>query len=181
MVNIRPAEPDDDERIIALRAQAFNINEHGQEAMRQDPRIDEVMVAELDGRVVGTTRSIPMGHFFGGRAIDAGGVSGVAVGAGARGRGIGSAMIREQARLQRPQMPIASLYPATVPIYRSAGYGFGGIRTFWKVRLDALPQGGRLDVEPMEDGALEDVNATYEQLAAGTNGLIRRSESWWRK
>jgi predicted acetyltransferase len=182
MVTIRPAEPDDVERIIALRVQAFNINEHGQEAMRKDPRIDEVLVAVESGRrIVGTTRSIPMGHFFGGRSISAGGVSGVAVGAEARGKGVGSAMITEQLRLQRTRTPIASLYPATVPIYRNAGYGFGGIRTFWKARLDALPQGGPLDVVPFDDADIAEVNAAYEQLASGTNGLLQRSNEWWRK
>src|SRR5216684_1034964 len=95
MVTIRPAQPDDVERIITLRTQAFNINEHGREAMRKDPRIPEVRVAEIDGQVVGTARAIPFAHFFGGRPIEAAGISGVAVSAEARGRGVGATMMRE--------------------------------------------------------------------------------------
>ena len=144
MVTIRPATEDDVEQIIALRTQAFNINEHGREAMRKDPRVPEVRMAELDGRVVGTARAIPFAHFYGGRAVEAAGISGVAVAAEARGRGVGAAMMREYLQELRPTFPISTLYPATVPIYRHAGYGFGGVRTFWKSRLDALPQAGAL-------------------------------------
>ena len=181
MVTIRPATAADVERIISLRTQAFNINEHGREAMRKDPRIPEVRVAEIDGRVVGTARAIPFAHFFGGRPIEAAGISGVAVSAEARGRGVGAAMMREFLRELRPGMPISTLYPATVPIYRHAGYGFGGVRTFWKTRLDALPQTGPLDAEPFTDADLPAVIDAYERFASGTNGLVRRSEDWWQR
>ncbi|MGZ4103692.1 MAG: GNAT family N-acetyltransferase [Actinomycetota bacterium] len=181
MVTIRPAAPDDLDRIVALRAQAFNIDEIPQQTYRSDPHLEEVIVVEIDGRVVATTRAIPFAHFFGGRTVEAGGISGVAVAAEARGRGVGSAMILEQLRELRGHAPIASLYPATVPIYRKAGFGFGGIRTFWKARQDALPQSSSVRVEPFDDGHLPEVNAAYERFAAGTNGLVRRSEDWWRK
>ena len=181
MVDFRPARLDDVEQIIALRTQAFNINTHGRESMRKDPRVDEVRVAEVDGRVVGTARAIPFGHFYGGNAVDAAGISGVAVGAEARGQGVGRMMMREFLRELRPRTPISTLYPATVPVYRSVGYGFGGVRTFWKSRLDALPQDGTLKAELFTDGDVAEVNAAYERFAAGTNGLVRRSVDWWQR
>jgi predicted acetyltransferase len=181
MVTIRPATIDDVERIIALRTQAFNIDEHGRESMRKDPRIDEVRVAELDGKVVGTARAIPFAHFFGGAPIEAAGISGVAVAAEARGKGVGTTMMRELLRELRPAMPISTLYPATVPIYRNAGYGFGGVRTFWKTRLDALPQDASLSAQPFTDDDIDEVNDAYERFASGTNGLVRRSTEWWKR
>src|SRR6266516_1869486 len=112
MVSIRPATRDDVERVIALRTQAFNINEHGRDSMRKE----------------------------------------------ARGRGVGTTMMRELLKELRPRVPISSLYPATVPIYRSAGYGFGGVRTFWKTRLDALPHTGPLRASPFTDDDIDEVN-----------------------
>ena len=181
MVTIRPATRDDVERVIALRTQAFNINEHGRDSMRKDPRVEEVRVAEVDGSVAGTARAISFAHFFGGRAVEAAGISGVAVAAEARGRGVGTTMMRELLKELRPRMPISTLYPATVPIYRSTGYGFGGVRTFWKTRLDALPHTGPLSASPFTDDDIDDVNDAYERFASGTNGLVRRSPDWWQR
>ncbi|HEV2685821.1 MAG TPA: GNAT family N-acetyltransferase, partial [Actinomycetota bacterium] len=108
MVTIRPATEKDVERIIALRTQAFNIDEHGRESMRKDPRVEEVRVAELDGKVAGTTRAIPFAHFFGGRPVEAAGISGVAVAAEARGKGVGAAMMNELLRELRQAVPIST-------------------------------------------------------------------------
>jgi predicted acetyltransferase len=181
MVKIRPATVDDVERIIALRTQAFNIDEHGRDSMRKDPRVEEVRVAELDGKVAGTARAIPFAHFFGGRPIEAAGISGVAVAAEARGKGVGTTMMRELLRELRPALPISTLYPATVPVYRTVGYGFGGVRTFWRTRIDALPQDGSLVASPFTDDDIDEVNDAYERFASGTNGLVRRSPDWWKR
>jgi len=172
MVTIRPARHEDVDRVIALRTQAFNINTHGQESMRKDPRIDEVRVAEIDGVVVGTARAIPFAHFFGGNAVEASGISGVAVSAEARGQGVGRQMMREFLQELRSSTPISTLYPATVPVYRSVGYGFGGVRTFWKSRLDALPQDGSLKAEPFTDSEIPEVNAAYERFAADRKSVV---------
>src|SRR3989440_6218996 len=181
MVTIRPATLDDVERIIALRTQAFNIDEHGRDSMRKDPRVEEVRVAELDGKVAGTVRAIPFAHVSGGCPVEAAGISGVAVAAEARGKGVGTTMMNELLGELRQTVPISTLYPATVPIYRKAGYGFGGVRTFWKTRLDALPQDGSLSAAPFTDDDLDEVNAAYERFASGTNGLVRRSADWWKR
>ncbi|HEV2686351.1 MAG TPA: sterol carrier protein domain-containing protein, partial [Actinomycetota bacterium] len=81
----------------------------------------------------------------------------------------------------RQAVPISTLYPATVPIYRKSGYGFGGVRTFWKTRLDALPQDGSLSASTFSDDDIEEVNDAYERFASGTNGLVRRSADWWKR
>src|SRR5258706_11580677 len=112
MVTIRPATLDDVDRVIALRTQAFNIDEQGRDSMRKDPRVDEVRVAELDGKVAGTARAIPFAHFFGGRPVEAAGISGVAVAAEGRGKGVGTTLMRELLRELRPAVPISTLYPA---------------------------------------------------------------------
>jgi predicted acetyltransferase len=181
MITIRPAQTDDVARIVALKAQAFNVNEIGQERERTNPNLDELRVAEIDGKVVGTARAIPFGHFYGGRAIDAAGISGVAVAAEARGKGVASAMMRELLAELKTRVPISSLYPATVPLYRRLGYGFGGVRTFWKARLDTLPQTAGVSLEPFTERDVPSINTAYERFALGTNGLVRRSDEWWQR
>jgi predicted acetyltransferase len=181
MTTYRPATTDDLERIVALKGQAFNIPEAGRRRELEDPRPEELRVAEVGGEVAGTARAFPFAHFFGGRAVPATGISGVAVSAEARGTGVGSLIMRELMKELRSTTPISSLYPATVPIYRNVGYGFGGIRTFWKARLDSLPQERAVVVEAFTDEQAAEVNEAYERFASTTNGLIRRDERWWRR
>ena len=165
MTTIRPATADDLERVVALRGQAFNIPAAGRERSREETIIEQVRVAEDDtGRVVATARAIPFGHFYGGRAIPAAGVAGVAVAAEARGKGFGTAIMREVLAEQRANdVPISSLYPATVPIYRQCGYGFGSTRAEWKAKLRDLPQDrtSGVEVEEFDIAQLDEINAVY--------------------
>jgi predicted acetyltransferase len=75
---------------------------------------------------------------------------------------------------------ISSLYPATVPLYHQMGYGFGGVRTFWRARLDHLPDDRSTRTEPFDDGAVEELDAAYRAIARDTNGLVERTPDWWR-
>ena len=60
MVTIRPATRDDVEHVIALRTQAFNINEHGRDSMRKDPRVEEVRVFyDVSGSTVEVLAIVP--------------------------------------------------------------------------------------------------------------------------
>jgi predicted acetyltransferase len=75
----------------------------------------------------------------------------------------------------------SSLYPATVPIYRSVGYGLAGVRTFWKTNLVTVPRDRGAALEVFEPDDAGEINEVYERIAAGTNGLISRSPWWWEK
>lgn len=182
MPTIRPATDADLERVVALNAQGFNSPRAWQERMRNDPQLDRIRVAEDGGRVAGMLRFLPFAHSFGGRPVKAAGIGSVAVAAEARGRGIGSTIMRETLRELRVKgFHLSSLYPATVPIYKSVGYGFGGIRTEWKVSQKALPHTSSLSVEPFDADDFAEVAPVYESIASQSNGLVQRDEEWWRK
>lgn len=182
MTEIRPATDDDFERIFALTAQGFAVPGSSRERMREDFRPDAYRVAGDRGSILGCLRIMRFSHFWGSRAVPAAGIAGVAVAAEARGRGIGAALMREALRDARAEgLAISSLYPATAPVYRAAGYGFGGVRTRWKVDLTALPVDASLRVEPFGDDARAEIDACYEAVGATQNGLVRRDADWWAK
>jgi len=166
---------------MSLTSHAFNTPPSFVERARNAFTPETHRVVE-DGGVVGATmRFLPFAHFYGGRAVSAAGISAVAVSAEARGAGLGTLLMRETlAELRAGGTAISSLYPATVNIYRKAGYGFGGIRTTWKVRLVHLPSARNVSLVAFGDDEALQLNAAYERIAAETNGLIRRDEKHWR-
>src|SRR5687768_5716726 len=128
MPTVRPATLDDLERIIPLVSQAFNFPRSGHQRIRDDFPINvpTFRVLEENGRVMACMRAMDFAHFYGGRAVPAAGIASVAVAAEARGKGFGTVIMRESlSELRARGVVISSLYPATVPIYRQCGYGFG--------------------------------------------------------
>lgn len=176
----RRATADDYDRCFALAAQAFNAPVADKERLRAEFKPERVRVAEVDGKLLAKVVRLDFAQHFGGRAVSSTGVSGVAVAAEARGQGIGSALMREFLKeLRSDGLAISSLYPATVPIYRSCGYGYGFLRTAWKANLRALPSAAVLAVEAFDDDVMDEVRACYERYAATQNGLVQRPDAWW--
>lgn len=184
MTIIRAATELDLDRVLALVAQAFNIDPSSHDRIRKEMKVELVRVAEVDGAVKATARFIPFGHYYGGRAVKAAGIAGVAVAPDMRGRGLGTQVMRSLlTELREQNYPLSSLYPATSPIYRAVGYGYGSIRTSWKARLDSLPATAAVgvDVTEMTEEDLEEVRRAYAAFAATQAGLLDRPEDWWRK
>jgi predicted acetyltransferase len=86
------------------------------------------MVGAFDGgRLVGSARYHRMRQWWHGRAIPMAGVAGVKVAPEERGRGVGRAMMAALLRQIAEQgFPVSVLYPATVPLYRAAGWEIAG-------------------------------------------------------
>jgi len=182
MPAIRRPTAEEYDRIFDLTRQAFNVPPSVRERGRADFHPEHGRVVEENGTVVATLRTIPFGHFWGGRSVKAAGIGGVAVPAEHRGKGYASSLMRHTlSDLREDGVLLSTLYPATVPIYRNAGYGFGGIRTLWKARLDSLPPRATLHVEEYTDGMLDAVMACYERVARSTAGLVDRDREWWAK
>lgn len=179
---IRPATVADFDRFFDLVQQAFNAPPAARDRARTEFEPDRTRILEEAGRIVAGLRLWPFGHFFGGRAVPAAGIASVAVAAEARGKGYGAALMREVLAEQRAAgMPISSLYPATAPIYRACGYGFGGVRSTWKATLSDLPPRADLAVEPFDEPDLDAVDACYQEVATRTNGLLSRDRTWWER
>lgn len=126
---------------------------------------------------------LPMGHWFGGRAVPCAGISAVAVAPEHRSRGIAGEMMRtalEEAH--REGIPLSSLFPATFPVYRAAGYESAGNRFIYRLPLAHLGTGSR---EPELREATPDdhpaVAALYEARSKTVSAAIQRSPYFWKR
>lgn len=155
--------------------------------LQSKPDLDErlgarnLRVARRGGQVVAGLGAIAMGHWFGGRAVPCVGISAVAVAPEHRSRGIAGQMMRaalEEA--QRDGVPLSSLYPATFPVYRAAGYETAGNRVLYRIQIAHLGAGAR-EPEVREATAADHVvlHALYEARARTLSGAIHRSAYFW--
>jgi predicted acetyltransferase len=132
--------------------------------------------------IVGGLAVLPMGHWFGGRAVRCWGVSAVAIAPEHRSRGIAAELMRtvlEEA--SRERVALSSLYPATFPLYRAAGYETAGNRITYRLQLGALRAGaaeremravhGEADVAAMR--------ALYDTRAHTLAGAVDRTAYFW--
>lgn len=180
--HIRRASDDDQDRIFHLARQAFPVQQSDLEHFRDRFKADRVWVTEVDGKVMATTTAHPMGHWFGGRVIPSVGIAGVAVSPEARGKGLGTELVKHVLdRSLADGIPISALYPATMPIYRALGYGHAFHRTNFRAPLAALPRGGGegVEIREMTTDDLPLVVKEYDRAAAANAGLATRSIEWW--
>lgn len=133
------------------------------------------------GRAVAGMTIIPMGHYFGGQSVRAGGITAVGVAPDQRGSGVGRWMLRQSLEeLHRQGVPIATLYPATTAFYRRTGFERAAQRLLYDVplaeigvrdySLEAVPAG------PSEYAAIKQL---YVQQAIRTSAFIDRPEFYW--
>ncbi|HVL91447.1 MAG TPA: GNAT family N-acetyltransferase, partial [Actinomycetota bacterium] len=180
-MNIRPMTEDDREPFVALIRQAFNQAPPFVARMRELP-IDTYRVATESGRIVAAAAVLPTGHFFGGTPVACAGVSAVVVAPHARGGRTAEILVGEMLKERRPVMPLSSLYPATVPIYRRLGYEYGAIRCTYRVPLHRLTRfGDALPATPWDDGDLDEVATAHRAWAAEHNGVMDRTPSYWER
>jgi predicted acetyltransferase len=86
-------------------------------------------------------------QFWGGRPMSMGGVAGVVVAPDARGRGVGSLLMRGIARRSHELGDLVSaLYPATIPLYRALGWEVVGAQHRTSISAEALRTLGGKDV-----------------------------------
>lgn len=138
-------------------------------------------------RVAGGLVFLPTGQFFAGARIPMVGIHAVAVSPEARGTGVGRALLRAAvAELAAPGgPPIACLYPATQPLYRSVGFEQAGTFTQYRIPIAALPVGRHdlpVDKLPAETAACaEHLGPLYTRFARRQNGFVDRTAWFWRR
>lgn len=122
-----------------------------------------------------------MGLWFGGKRVPAAGIAGVASDAAARGRGGATALMRAAvAELHGAGVPLAALYPATLPLYRRAGFEVAGVRASVRVPPAALDLKDRslpvVEVGPADRARLEVVHRAARRFS---NGAVDRNDYLW--
>jgi predicted acetyltransferase len=187
-VDIRPFTPDDAEAVHVLAMRAFS-SRVGTPMDPERPRIadDRRLVAEVDGRVVGHLGAWDLGQWFGGRRIPVAGISAVTVAPEVRGQRVGTQLLRaglEQA-LDRGE-PIASLFPLTRAIYRSAGFELAGAHPRATVTTAALaglapPDADDLEVVPGGTDDVPAMAALERAIAATETGALDRTDTFARR
>jgi predicted acetyltransferase len=131
-VIIRPLAPDFDWGQYAdLTARSFGPWDDARLRAAIEPPVAEGRVlGAFDGdRLVGTGYYHDMRQWWYGRPVPMAGVAGVMVAPEHRGTGVGRAVMTALAELMTERgYPLSTLYPATMPLYRSLGWEVAGHR-----------------------------------------------------
>jgi predicted acetyltransferase len=138
-------------------------------------------VVRAGGRVVGGLGILRMGQWYGGSAVPLAGIGAVGIAPEWRGHGAASALLRATlAELRAEGMPLAGLYPSTLPVYRKAGFERAAQITTYDIPLTILDPRAPLAIVPAapDDDAL---CALYTQAASLRNGALDRSPFLWHK
>lgn len=176
-------EADDGEALAAMMRQAFAVPSDRTAGFRAALTDAAFRVMRGPAGPAATLARIEFSQWFGGRPVPCTGVAAVASDPAARGQGAATALMAALMReLHAEGRPVSALYPATLPLYRGAGYGYGGD----SIRFQATPQALRvrggarhLDIRrhPAPDRAL--LTALRRREAAAGNGLIDRDDVLW--
>jgi GNAT superfamily N-acetyltransferase len=135
-LEIRPLTPDDDmDAQLDLGQRAFGPMPAAERPTWTDVtrlRVGQGLVlgAFLAGRPAGAATVHDMRQWWHGRAVPSAGVAGVKVAPEHRGKGIGRRLMTAVLDLIAERgYPVSTLYPATMPLYRSLGWELAGGRS----------------------------------------------------
>lgn len=133
------------------------------------------------GRAVASLARIEFAHWFGGRAVPATGIAAVGTDPALRGRKAATGLMAGLlAELHAEGRPLSSLYPATLPLYRRAGYGFGGDHIAYRAALAPLASvRPPLAIERAADPDPELLAGLRRNEARSGNGLLERPAGRW--
>jgi len=183
-----PLSADDITRYLELGEYAFS---SAPPATPRLARIEEdepdqplMRVGRRGGEIVGRSRVIPMGQWFGGRIIPTAGIGGVAVAAEHRSGGVGTAVATDFIRVARQRgFAISTLFPASLPLYRKVGYELAGTSYYYEIPIGITAPPRRL-IEGVTvrawRGGIEPLKPLYDQEAARTAGQLDRPPTFWR-
>jgi predicted acetyltransferase len=134
--------------------------------------------------IVGGLAILPIGHWFGGRSVPCWGISLVAIAPHHRSRGMAAELMRavlEEARLEG--VALSSLYPATYPVYRAAGYETAGNRVTYRLALPPLRTGATACEMREATWAADEaaIRSLYDTRARHITGALDRSQYFWQR
>jgi predicted acetyltransferase len=178
-----PVRPDELEELNNVLEQALTFGVGTMAPWIEAIGHEHMRVVRRDGRPVSGMSTIPMGHYFGGRSVPAGGVTAVGVAAEARGTGVGLWMIQRSLEELRSQgVPLATLYPATTAFYRRAGYERAAQRIIYEVPAAAIGvRDYTLEAAPAGPDDYAIIKQLYAQQGARGSGFIDRPEFYWKQ
>ncbi len=144
---------------------------------------ENLLVARIDGCVVGGLIVRPMGQWFGGRCVPMGAVRGVATSPEYRGQGIGQAMMCHALNeMHDAGTAISVLYPATQPVYRRPGFEQAGVSLLYRIDPQAFGVHEQpLAIRKMTPDDYEAVHNVYTERARHESGQVDRDAWLWKR
>jgi predicted acetyltransferase len=144
---------------------------------------DVVRVYRRRGEVIGGLVLHPAGQWFGGHCVPMTGVALVCVAPQHRAVGIASKLMREALQEMRDGgIALSTLYAATVPLYRRAGYEAAGGR--YEITLPVAAIGLRDRELPLRQAGLDAwpaLDDAYRRRVARENGPLDQQAPGWRR
>jgi predicted acetyltransferase len=149
-------------------------------------RPGDYLLAERDGKAVGTATSLRLNMWIRGSAVSCQGVAHVGTikterrrGAG-REDGVGSIVMREVLRMGREREHVLSaLMPWRASYYEHFGYGLVERRAEWMVPLSLMPTEECAGLRFMSDGDKAAMDEARNRMIARGQGDIEKSKSHW--
>lgn len=135
------------------------------------------------GRLLSALVLIPFEIYVEGRTMLMGGLAGVASWPETRRGGNVAKLLARSLEVMREQgQTISMLHPFYFPFYRKFGWEFTVERKRYEIEMALLPKpkesAGYVARVEKEAAAIE---ALYNDFASGYNGMLKRSEEWWRR
>jgi predicted acetyltransferase len=176
-----PVHADEIDQLNDLLEQALTFNIGAMAPWTAAIGHEHMRAVRRDGRALAGMSIIPMGHYFGGQSVRAGGITAVGVAPEQRGGGVGLWMLLQSLEeLHRQAVPLATLYPATTAFYRRAGFERAAQRILYDVPLAAIGMRDyTLEAMPAGPDEYTIIRQLYAQQAARSSAFIDRPEFYW--
>lgn len=182
--DVHPPRNDADlDRFLEISGDAFVVSAEHAQAYANAIGHDQFRLVRRGNDIVGGLALIRMGQFFGARAVSMAGVAAVAAAAPYRAQGIASTALRRTlAELREEGLPLSTLYPATVALYRSVGYELAGAGLEIRLPLSRLDVRERsLEARPATADDEPAIRNLYRTIAEQTPGHLDRGAFCWRR
>ncbi len=134
------------------------------------------------GRLMATITQYPFGQFFGGRPVPMGGIGAVVVLPEHRGRGIAASLLGHAiGEMREHGEVVSSLGPATIGVYRRAGWELAGDRCWYSLSTSSL---AALEISQSQErrsvrGDHDAMKRVYLRWASARPGSLARPAYLW--
>ena len=188
-LHFRTAKNDDLDRLIDVHLAAYPDHRGAEERKRNftgNPfgSFEDLVIAEHGGDIIAHAFLFPFSAYFGGRKLKVGGIASVAVAPEARGRGVGTALMRYlHVRSDMRGDAVTMLYAFRYGYYTRLGYGVASSRKRITFDPASVPDTwcalARARVRRARGTDREAIQAAHERAASHASGWIVRPATLW--
>ncbi|ADY57009.1 GCN5-related N-acetyltransferase [Syntrophobotulus glycolicus DSM 8271] len=178
-----PVRKTEKDTLMSIISQSLHIPEERIQMTFSGIGLENFRCMKDGKRIVAGLGIYPMAQWFGGTKVPMAGITHVGVAPEYRGKGAAKALLVNLLReLHERQYPISGLYPATLRLYRSVGYGRSGSRISYELHTDVIDVADRsLDMVPAEQGDEQAIFDAFAAQARQSAGLLERHPVIWRR